>query len=202
MPEGLLLRKNLSDPIKTFHSFLITRENGSQVYGSALTFFEQVREPRVLNVLESLQTSYLERHHRGLGLDKRQLFNRVEDKIYALKCISFVTSKPFFRPCHAYLEQLFAVTVGAQKADLPLESYLYNILYEVSMPSPGKAIQFFGPLGQLYWRLPTEQELPLCDHSFKDFFELLGVRSMLVLLTSVLLEHQILFKSSGRLFFF
>ena len=56
-----------------------------------------------------------------------------------------------------------------------------------------------GPLGKLVVQRPSLNELPLCDYSFRLFFELLGVRNIVKLLTCILLEHQVLVKSSGEL---
>lgn len=44
----------------------------------------------------------------------------------------------------AYLRQLHAITIGKETAALPVESYLYNLLFEVPMPSPGKTVNFSG----------------------------------------------------------
>ena len=41
-------------------------------------------------------------------------------------------------------------------------------------------------------------ELPLCDYSFRELFELLGIRTIVRLLTCLLLEHQVLLKSSSK----
>ena len=148
MPDGLVFRKNLVAPeaLKFFHSFLITRENGTNSYGSALTFYEEVRDTRTLNTLESLQTTYRERRRIiSLNSDQEKYFVRSQDdKLFANKCICFVTSKPIVQPCQAFLEQLHAVAAGKQAVDLPLESYLYNVLYEVPLPSPGKMVKFSG----------------------------------------------------------
>ena len=148
MPDGLVFRKNLVAPeaLKFFHSFLITRENGTNSYGSALTFYEEVRDTRTLNTLESLQTTYRERRRIiSLNSDQEKYFVRSQDdRLFANKCICFVTSKPIVQPCQAFLEQLHAVATGKQAVDLPLESYLYNVLYEVPLPSPGKMVKFSG----------------------------------------------------------
>jgi len=42
-------------------------------------------------------------------------------------------------------------------------------------------------------------ELPVCDYSFREFFELLGVRNVIKLLCCLFLEHQVLLKSAGEL---
>ena len=47
--------------------------------------------------------------------------------------------------------------------------------------------------------MPARLDLPLCDYSFREFFEMLGVRDILKALTGVLMEHQILLKSSGEI---
>lgn len=55
-----------------------------------------------------------------------------------------------------------------------------------------------GPLGNLTLSNPSPSELPPCDYSFRQFFELLGITNVLRLLTFLLLEHQVLLKSSGQ----
>ena len=143
MPEGLIFEKNLEDPKHTdFHSFLITRENGSQAYASVLTFYEQVLDVAILNTLEALQRSFLQTKRVTLNSADEIGFDRNVDKLYAPKCLCFVTCKPIVRPCQAYLEQLHAVTIGGKQptSGLPVESFLYNILYKVPLhvPAPGK----------------------------------------------------------------
>ena len=148
MPEGLIFKKNLENPNRThFHSFLITRENGSQAFASVLTFYEQVTDLAMLSTLDALQRSFLQTRMVTLNsADNESTFDPNTDKLYAPKCLCFVTCKPVVRPCRAYLEQLHAVTVGGKQASggLPVESFLYNILYEVPLPAPGKTTKFTG----------------------------------------------------------
>ena len=146
MPEGLLFKKNIKDPTKpTFHTFLITRENGTHSYGNVLTFHERIKDTKTLNILESLQQKYVEKRRISLGSDQEYSFSRGVDHLYTPKCLCFLTSEPVHRPFEAYLEQLYAVTVGSKHmADLPVESYLYNVLFEVPMPAPGKSVKFSG----------------------------------------------------------
>ncbi len=199
MPDGLLFKKNMREPQMYFHSFLITREDGTHAYGSVLTWYQCVQDPSILNKLGSLQKLYQAKYKEGtLGPDQQHnVYRRNEDKLFATKCICLVTSQPVFRPLQAYLLQLQAVAGGECSGKLPLESYLYNILYEVAMPAQGKNVRIAGPLGRILWRNPSSLELPLCDYSFKRYFEILGVRNVLKLLVSTLLEHQILLKSAG-----
>ena len=153
MPEGLIFKRNLENPNQTyFHSFLITRENGSQAYASVLTFYEQVEDAAMLSTLDALQRSFLLTRRVTLNSDHNEItFDPNVDKLYAPKCIVFVTCKPVVRPCHAYLKQLHAVTTRGKQATggLPVESFLYNILYEVPLPTPGKTTKFTGKCGQV-----------------------------------------------------
>ena len=145
MPEGLLFKKNLADQLSTvYHSFLITRENGTHSYGNVLTFYEPVREAKILNMLESLQVKYLQKRHSLNSADEQHCFTRGKDTLYAPKCLCLLSSEPIHEPLRAFLEQLHSVTIGEHVTQLTIESYLYNLLYEVAMPSPGKQVNFSG----------------------------------------------------------
>ena len=198
MPDGIRLCKNVKQTAtNSFHSFLVTRENGSHTYGSVLLFHEQVTDRRLLNSLDALQSQFQDTHRAGFNSDHDDYFDKAEDTLFAPKCLCLVTPQPIHRPCRALLEQLYAVTAGSLTASLSAESYLFNLLYEVTLPEPGKYLRFCGPLGRISWYLPTKFGLPLCDYSFREFFEMLGVRDILRVMACVLMEHQLLLTSAG-----
>ena len=198
LPDGTQLSKNLKHTSRSFHSFLVTREDGSHVHGSVLVFPEPISDQNLLNSLDSLQSLYCQARGSGFNSAHQDFFDRREDQLFSLKCLCLVTATPIHRPCKAFLEQLVAVTTGSHTPTLPVESYLYNLLYEVTLPEPGKFLRFSGPLGRISWFMPPKFELPLCDYSFREFFEMLGVREILRALACVLMEHQVLLKSSGE----
>ncbi|XP_019864258.1 PREDICTED: DENN domain-containing protein 5B [Amphimedon queenslandica] len=195
MPEGVQLSKEPSHHF-SFHSLLITRENGSRQYGSVLTYHEPVTNPLILDALESHQNEYQSHSRGGSDLSQYWYFNRSSDSLYATKSLCFITSLPIFQPTRSYLEQLYAISVGNDRGSLPIESYLYNLLYETSLPGPGVTLKLHGPLDLITWRLPGNEELPLCDYSFRAFFESISLKNVLQLLTCVLLEQQILLKAN------
>lgn len=199
MPEGVKLSK--SSHHHKFHSLIITRENGSRQYGSVLTYYEPISNPIILDTLESYQNEYQSKHGMGLSPDQYQYFNRSTDTLYVTKCLCLITSQPIFQPCRHYLEQLHAISVGNFRGSLPLESYLYNLLYETPLPGHGKTLHLHGPMQLIVWRFPGKDELPLCDYSFKKLFELISLKNILQLLTCVLLEQQILLKANGKKIF-
>ena len=145
-----------------------------------------------MTMLEGMQ-----KHYSG-DQDAEQPFQSARDKLFVTKSLCLLSSHPIMKPLQAYLEQLYAVTAGGKVAQLPVESYLFNLLYRVPMPRPGHKIVISGPLSSISWRRPSLAELPICDYSFTEFFELLGLKNIVKLLTCLLLEHQVLLKSAGK----
>ncbi|KOB77818.1 Uncharacterized protein OBRU01_03558 [Operophtera brumata] len=86
------------------------------------------------------------------------------------------------------------------------ESYVYNLLYEVPVPLPGQALRLYVPPSEPHLdavpvviRMPNPpEELPLLDYSLRVMFSNLGVEFVVQLFTCVLLEHQVLLRSSGE----
>lgn len=101
---------------------------------------------------------------------------------------------------------------GAQSGGLSTESYVYNLLYEVMVPLPGRStrIACFPPtlpsLGSdpalIIQRPSSIEELPLFDFPLRQVFSLLGANTVVQLFTCVLLENQVMLSSSGMTFGF
>lgn len=87
------------------------------------------------------------------------------------------------------------------KNSLSLESHVYNLLFEVPAPQPGRSLRFLCPGGEavVVQRPSTIEELPFFDLPIRLLFKLLGVENTIQLFTCVLLENQILLYSSGKL---
>jgi hypothetical protein len=56
LPKGLVFQKHYSKPV--FHPFIITREDGSRIYGGTLKFFELIEDESICNAMQALQTMY------------------------------------------------------------------------------------------------------------------------------------------------
>jgi len=58
-----------------------------------------------------------------------------EENIYVEKCIGFLTQLPFINTCEKVLKTLFKMfmdqSAPTNNNGLPIESYIYNLLYEV-----------------------------------------------------------------------
>uniref|UniRef100_A0A4W3IWX4 DENN domain containing 5A n=1 Tax=Callorhinchus milii TaxID=7868 RepID=A0A4W3IWX4_CALMI len=221
MPKGLAFKTQSDNREPQFHSFIITREDGSRTYGFALTFYEEVASKQICSAMQTLYHMHNAEQYDILytssticinssesnsddcgdlptGITKLQRFNSYDisrDTLYVSKCICLITPMPFMQACKKVLEQLHQAVTSPQPPPLPLESYVYNILYEVPLPPAGRSLKFLGVYGSIVCQRPSINELPLFDFPINEMFELLGLENVLQLFTCALLEIQILLYS-------
>ncbi|KAI5696562.1 hypothetical protein M8J75_014663 [Diaphorina citri] len=227
LPNGLQFRtqKHCREP--KFHNFLITKENGERYYGSSLIFFEEVKNKKICSAMQILQSMHLTELSSGSGesgTHKRQKFTQLDhntqslprhfklssqqnrsalsyydftkDALYVCKSIALISQHAYVQaPCQ-FLNSLY--TLWLEQGDLSIESYVFYILYEVTMPAPGSSLSFTCyPDITTYLVSPgMEHELPHFDFPIRQVFMLMGVDVFIQLFTCVLLEKQILICSS------
>uniref|UniRef100_A0AAZ3R4H4 DENN/MADD domain containing 5A n=1 Tax=Oncorhynchus tshawytscha TaxID=74940 RepID=A0AAZ3R4H4_ONCTS len=230
MPKGLAFRTQADTREPQFHSFIITREDGSRTYGFALTFYEEVTSKQICSAMQTLYHMHnaeqydilhtpttprcpedqrhlhphpLNPHPQHMllptpSISRLQRFNSYDisrDTLYVSKCICLIAPMAFPQACRKVLQQLHQAVSSPQPPPLPLESYVYNILYEVPLPPAGRSLKFSGVYGPVVCQRPSTAELPLFDFPISQVFELLGVENVLQLFTCALLEIQILLYS-------
>uniref|UniRef100_A0A8C6C212 DENN domain containing 5A n=1 Tax=Monodon monoceros TaxID=40151 RepID=A0A8C6C212_MONMO len=216
MPKGLAFKTQADPREPQFHAFIITREDGSRTFGFSLTFYEEVTSKQICSAMQTLYHMHNAeydvlyapladgRDHsdmedgEGTPGTKLQRFNSYDisrDTLYVSKCICLITPMSFMKACRSVLEQLHQAVTSPQPPPLPLESYIYNVLYEVPLPPPGRSLKFSGVYGPIVCQRPSTNELPLFDFPVKEVFELLGVENVFQLFTCALLEFQILLYS-------
>ncbi|XP_073462099.1 LOW QUALITY PROTEIN: DENN domain-containing protein 5A [Aquarana catesbeiana] len=215
MPKGLAFKTQADCRDPQFHSFIITREDGSRTFGFSLTFFEEVTSKQICSAMQTLYhmhnaeydiihtsatngTTNCTEDCNDSSVSKLQRFNSYDisrDTLYVSKCICLITPMSFMTACKKVLEQLHQAIVSPQPPPLPLESYIYNLLYEVPLPPAGRSLKFSGVYGPIICQRPSTNELPLFDFPVNEVFELLGVENVVQLFTCALLEFQILLYS-------
>ncbi|XP_063800141.1 DENN domain-containing protein 5A isoform X2 [Pseudophryne corroboree] len=217
MPKGLSFKTQADCRDPQFHSFIITREDGSRTFGFSLTFFEEVTSKQICSAMQTLYHMHNAEYdiiHTSVtnggdatictedcndsSVTKLQRFNSYDisrDTLYVSKCICLITPMSFMTACKKVLEQLHQAVTSPQPPPLPLESYIYNILYEVPLPPAGRSLKFSGVYAPIICQRPSTNELPLFDFPVKEVFELLGVENVIQLFTCALLEFQILLYS-------
>jgi hypothetical protein len=177
MPRGLRFKTQRDKRLTAFHSFIITREDGSRSYGSALVFYEEVTSTEVCAAMQTLHTMHsadsLPKFTIGADLspepvkrisersrvarEKVHGFDSSKDKLYVTKCICLITSVPYVFPCRNFLQQLYECAMKSSLSSaLPLETYVYNIIYDVPLLPPGRSMKFYGPSGPIFCQRPSE----------------------------------------------
>ncbi|XP_049864850.1 DENN domain-containing protein 5A isoform X2 [Pectinophora gossypiella] len=149
----------------------------------------------------SLPRSFKLAPHTGTALT---YYDIAKDKLYVAKSIALICQYPFIRVAQLFLENLFRSLPRQPGPGLSPESYVYNLLYEVPVPLPGQALRLYVPPAEPHLdpipvviRMPNPpEELPLLDYPLRIMFSTLGVECVVQLFTCVLLEHQVLLRSS------
>ncbi|XP_051818735.1 DENN domain-containing protein 5B isoform X3 [Antechinus flavipes] len=219
MPKGLSFRTQMDNREPQFHSFIITREDGSRTYGFVLTFYEEVTSKQICTAMHTLYQMHNAEHYSSIyassscsmdslisnidegdatSLAKLQRYNSYDisrDTLFVSKSICLITPLPFMQACKKFLLQLYKAVSSQQPPPLPLESYIHNILYEVPLPPPGRSLKFYGVYEPVICQRPGPNELPLSDYPLWEIFELLGLENLVQVFTCVLLEMQILLYS-------
>ncbi|XP_012590606.1 PREDICTED: DENN domain-containing protein 5B [Condylura cristata] len=217
MPKGLSFRTQADEREPQFHSFIITREDGSRTYGFVLTFFEEVASKQICTAMQTLYQMHNAEQQGSassscsldslasslddgdaMSLQKLQRDNSYDitrDTLYVSKSICLITPLPFMQACRKFLSQLHRAVTSQQPPPLPLESYIHNVLYEVPLPPAGRSLKFYGVYEPIICQRPGPDELPLSDYPLREAVELLGLENLVQVFTCVLLEMQILLYS-------
>uniref|UniRef100_A0A3Q2VDZ7 DENN/MADD domain containing 5B n=1 Tax=Haplochromis burtoni TaxID=8153 RepID=A0A3Q2VDZ7_HAPBU len=225
MPKGLSFRTQADQREPQFHSFIITKEDGSRTYGFVHTFYEEVTSPQICSAMQTLyqmhnaeQTnaasssssssssmdslaSSLDDGYSPTSSSSSSLsraagsYDSSRDTLYVSKALCLITPMPFMHACRRFLAQMHSAVIAATAPPLPLESYVYNILYEVPLPALGRSLKFHGIYEPIVCQRPGPGELPLADFPLAEAFSLLGVENLVQVFTCTLLEMQILLYS-------
>ncbi|XP_039647982.1 DENN domain-containing protein 5B-like isoform X7 [Perca fluviatilis] len=221
MPKGLSFRTQADQRDPQFHSFIITREDGSRTYGFVHTFYEEVTSPQICSAMHTLyqmhnaestpsssSSSSSSMDSLASSLDEADSpassasssrraggYDSSRDTLYVSKALCLITPMPFMHACRRFLSQLHRAVTADTAPPLPLESYVHNILYEVPLPAPGRSLKFHGVYEPIVCQRPGLAELQLADFPLAEAFTLLGAENLVQVFTCTLLEMQILLYS-------
>ncbi|XP_078048639.1 DENN domain containing pinstripe isoform X3 [Augochlora pura] len=233
LPSGLRFRTQKHSVEPMFHSFVLTKEDGHRTYGFSLVFYEECRNRKICAAMQTLQAMHITELSSGQngtpptvrkgqdGHNTRSLprhfklsahspsaalgyYDSTKDKLLVTKSISLLCQQPYLHAAKTFLTNLYKCVPRHPGPGLSLESYVYNLLYNVPVPLPGKSLKFFvpndepakSPLELVIHQPAPLQELPMLDYPLKDVFTWLGADCVIQLFTCVLLENQVLLRSS------
>ena len=120
--------------------------------------------------------------------------------LYVTKAIALILNEPLV---FAAEKVLLTMQKYVCKNDFDLqvlESLVFNLLYDIPLPSPGRSVRFWC-LGEIVNismpKIPVE--LPQFDYNLLEIFDMLGVENVVKLIIIVLLENQVLGKFSNKM---
>ncbi|XP_066150244.1 DENN domain-containing protein 5B [Euwallacea fornicatus] len=133
-------------------------------------------------------------------------YDIVKDKLFVSKCIGIICQTAYVQAAKMFLENLYrcAPRKSASLNGLSLESYVFNLLYEMELPAPGKSILIhlppsdphLPPANTILQNPAPPLELPHSDYYMRLMFTWLGVEIIVQLFTCLLLENQVLLRST------
>jgi hypothetical protein len=199
----------------SFHSFVITKEDGTRAYGAALRFFEEIEDIQICLAMQTLQAMHMAElsnaqsrtlylhlgpvYSRSPKSEKKsdmisvgQVYDQKKDTLFCTKCICFISRLPLIWTYSKLLQSLHDLVMADEQLD-SLPCYIYNMIHELPLFAPGRSMRITTYKGSIISQRPGNNELPLLDYPLREVFDLLNVHGVLTIFCSILLEHQILF---------
>jgi hypothetical protein len=169
----------IADRHPRFHSFIITREDGTRTFGSAFIFYEEVTDKKISAAMQTLQHMFQAEVESDVSetvdieqvggdlrfsprlikkrtVDDSKIYYSNRDQLYVTKCICLITQQPFVLSTQQFLQQLHSAITDPTEVEFSLESYIYNILYEVPLPPPGRSMKFYGVKSAIFCHRPSK----------------------------------------------
>uniref|UniRef100_A0A1I8IQ70 UDENN domain-containing protein n=1 Tax=Macrostomum lignano TaxID=282301 RepID=A0A1I8IQ70_9PLAT len=205
MPHGLTLRTDRSTEAAhpVAHHFLITREDGTRVHGVCIIYYEEVSASQVTSAISTLQSIYSQERATGfvdyesraamdtVSLHSLNCYSETSDRLFAAKAVGLLTRAPLLHSLEHWLWDLLSAVRWPRPPPLPLESYVYNLLFEVPLPPAGRSVAFRGVYRDLLAHSPGQHELPPFEFSLRHLVDMLQLDNLLQVYTCVLLEYRV-----------
>ncbi len=72
-----------------------------------------------------------------------RIYDCRRDTLYVTKAISVISTTPLIATFEKILHAILDTIRRDEPLELPLESYIYNLIYEVPLPPPGRSMKLF-----------------------------------------------------------
>ncbi|PSN49786.1 hypothetical protein C0J52_01385 [Blattella germanica] len=170
-------------PKPVFSTFVLTVSDAAEkVYGSAVTFYEQVTTDN----LTSDQCRELQINESG---DSTKTIN-------VNKCICLLSHWPFFDTFEKFLQFLYDMACGGSHT-VPIERHISHFLEDVPFPSPQRPriLVQLSSSERLILTQPEDLPLPRSGAGFKALLMNLGPDNCLLILLLALTEQKLLVHS-------
>lgn len=187
-PKGLSLVNSPEELVST-HCFALTEEDGSRVYGAALTFHIPYQVP--VNFRSS------SRRLLNLELKNSSDISASEDISWMLpKSIVLISHWPFYENMLKFLLIIYSIATSNTSVNVPIERAIANLIMETPLPPRGRiSVRLFCYNQEIIFKRPPPNEMPLLNLNFSQVFKYLSVDNILIVFAGMLTERKILFVS-------
>ncbi|CAH1795855.1 unnamed protein product [Owenia fusiformis] len=174
-------------PLPVFSTFVLTDETREQVYGAAVTFYEEYPEDK----LNDSQKEALSLKEGPTG----NPYNKIPKTVHSNKSICLLSRWPFFDAFKKFLSYLYRISISGPH-DVPIERHISHFMHEVPFPSPQRP-RILVQLRQeaLSLSMPEDSPLPHSGASFVTLLKNLGPEDSMNVLLFALMEHKLLLHS-------
>ncbi|CAI2349882.1 unnamed protein product [Caenorhabditis sp. 36 PRJEB53466] len=201
LPMGALIEcwpTKCAPPDRSFSTFVLTDENGTKFYGSAVTFYERYKQKLTDEQLDNLDLGIDLDMEGGTVGDSNSTNDPADDVLfYKNVSICLISRFPFFNSFKRFLFFLHRMSSTPNLThSVPIERYISHLMYEVSFPTPRRP-RVFMQLGaeNISFDSHDDSQLPLNGAQLIDTLKYLGSENLMYLMLLALLEQKILIHS-------
>lgn len=177
-PSGVAIKTETGTP--EFFNFLLTDQDGFQIYCTCLIFDEDLSE----SFKEKLASYHVKN----------------PEKVRGLKAICILSHHCFYSQFKDILKQLYRMQISNTPFTIPIERFITNIIDEIPLPDEGKLQIQFEIGGEVvnFYR-PIDQHPPIVESTdIENLLKCLDVDSILEVFSAILLEKKVLFISKHK----
>lgn len=206
LPMGAVIecwpaKSNLTE--RTFSTFVLTDENGTKFYGSAVTFYEKFDKELTDEQLEGLDLlADKTLNSEGGTVEDSNSNNDPADDVVFYKNLSIclISRYPFFNSFKRFLYFLHRISCFSMNdrtsVAIPIERYISHLMYEVSFPTPRRPCVFMNLAAEnISFECHDDSQLPLHGHQLIDALKCLGTENLIYIMMLALLEQKLLIHS-------
>lgn len=182
-PRGMLLKPE--DQLPNFMTFVLTQATGSEVYGAALIFYEQMP---------------IDPQQQQTTVGGAMAINGTSEQLqptYCPRCLCLLSHYPFYELFKTFLNQLYRIAVSP--SNMPIERFIGHFFHEIPVPRlyvPN--VRYTIGHAKVHLALPPSAGLPYKNFSLLTLFRCLSVTNIIALFEHVLSEGKVVFYSNSH----
>eukprot|EP00117_Sycon_ciliatum_P004645 scpid19820/ scgid5183/ DENN domain-containing protein 5B; Rab6IP1-like protein len=194
MPIGVKFYTKASLPAHpSSHCFLMTQEDGRQLYGTAIKFYHIVKDPALLQAVKSMQDIWGFTNEVNTSSVESGAWWQVDEDLYISKSIVLLLNGSYPHFGMDFLTQMLVASQQTNGTRL-VESHIHHLL-DLKQVQPGYAVTLQGPIAPMHCIRSHESGIPLLNFHLQRVMSIFSLADLLSIVALLLLENQLLLVS-------